>query len=357
MKIKFGILALSLVMLASCSTMTKTARVADVNTTTVSATVADIVPTVEHRITHTLRPSESISRGGMENIRQAVISEALEKYDADVLIEPQYVITKKRKLFRSEIISITVSGRPGCYTNFRSLPDSVWSNPVFRGAGSYRGTLACEGQPEGYALGLAGGLSGKWGSKRTNNADLSSHRGKGFAMYLTPFIGGGEFSCEHANMVSPAFGLFLTLGYQFNPYFYLGAGLGVNATGASDNIGNADHVPLSGAYIPLYGNVRVNFTKKKNTPFLEYKMGYGVGGSNASVGEGQVTSCALGYSWGNFDVAFQVLGHSHDYEYSYTEQHREYNYWTDRYEWKSYTRFEEETISLLQYGISFSFRL
>ncbi|MBQ2362025.1 MAG: hypothetical protein II287_00255, partial [Bacteroidaceae bacterium] len=52
--------------------------------------------------------------------------------NADLLVEPQFVISMKRGLFRKKVKSVTVSGRPAKYKNFRSLSDDVWTNKIFR---------------------------------------------------------------------------------------------------------------------------------------------------------------------------------------------------------------------------------
>jgi hypothetical protein len=53
--------------------------------------------------------------------------------NADLLVEPQFVYSIKRTLFGKEVTSVTVTGRPAKYKNFRSLPDKVWTDEVFRG--------------------------------------------------------------------------------------------------------------------------------------------------------------------------------------------------------------------------------
>ena len=133
MKKSFGLLALFAILLSSCQTITKTASTANIGASLQSATIAEL-EVDDQRITHTLVPSKEIQRGGLNNIKQAVEYDALNKYgNADILLEPQYVISKKQTLFGSKITSISVSGRPARYKNFRSLDDSVWCNPVFRG--------------------------------------------------------------------------------------------------------------------------------------------------------------------------------------------------------------------------------
>lgn len=119
-------------LLSSCTTMTKTANTADITSSLQSATVADL--DVQPRISYTMAPSKAVRRGGLDNIKRTVMSEALERNGAgDVLVNPEFTISKRRGLFSTKVTSVTVTGRPATYTNIRSFDDSVWCNPVFRG--------------------------------------------------------------------------------------------------------------------------------------------------------------------------------------------------------------------------------
>lgn len=105
--------------LASCSTVTQTARTTTTSVRTSSEAIADLK--VGERITETMYVTASIRRGGMNNIRHAVEKQALEKAgNADVLLNPEYVIYTRRGLFGSKVKKITVTGRPATYQNFRS---------------------------------------------------------------------------------------------------------------------------------------------------------------------------------------------------------------------------------------------
>lgn len=118
----------------SCTTTVKTttARTESVPYAMYNATVADLEVSPK-RISHTIVPSAEVRRGGLSNCKEACIQEALAKHgNADLLIEPQFVITMKKCLFSKKISSVTVTGRPAKYKNFRSLPDKVWTDEVFR---------------------------------------------------------------------------------------------------------------------------------------------------------------------------------------------------------------------------------
>lgn len=131
---KYLFFALAVVSLASCTTITKTARTESVPYSMYNATVADLKVAPE-RITYTIQPSEAIQRAGIANCKQAAIQEALTANgNADLLLEPEFVVNTKRVFFKTKVVSVTVSGRPAKYDNFRSMDDKVWTDPVFRGA-------------------------------------------------------------------------------------------------------------------------------------------------------------------------------------------------------------------------------
>lgn len=129
---KFILCALAAVALASCTTTTKTARVESVPYSMYNATVADLEVSKD-RVTYTYSPSKDIQRAGLVNCKQAAINDALTANgNADMMLEPQFVIGKKLTFTGIKITSVTVTGRPAKYKNFRSMDDKVWCDPVFR---------------------------------------------------------------------------------------------------------------------------------------------------------------------------------------------------------------------------------
>lgn len=135
--------------MVSCQTITKTAKTVESPASLLSATVADLEVSPE-RITWSTVPDASVRRGGLENVKQAAIQQALlENGNADVLVDATYSVTTTRFLLFNWVSSITVSGRPATYKNFHSLNDSVWCNPTFRH--SYRNSAKQGG-------GVLGGL-------------------------------------------------------------------------------------------------------------------------------------------------------------------------------------------------------
>lgn len=292
MKKGFGLFFLFAILLSSCQTVTKTARTADISSSLHSVAVADL-EVADQRVTHTMTPSKEIRRGGLDNIKQAVEYEALTKHgNADVLLEPQYVISKKRTLFGSKITSISVSGRPAYYKNFRTLNDSVWSNPVFRGVKVAK---------------RSGFRKRSYAVESTNS--VQSYRSKGFAGYVTPFIGHGmiDIEADHGDVSGTqetfTMAALLSGGYQLNSYLYLGIGAGIDYEFDGGEV-----------YIPFFVNPRLYFSKKKKALFYDLKIGYSI---NTEDDGGLFAGWALGYSFGKMDLAFQLLHYERVGEYEY----------------------------------------
>ena len=328
------------VFFSSCNTINKTARTAETQSNLKSATVVDIVPATEQRITHTVHPGKALLRGGENNVRQAVEHEALVKYgNADILLEPQYIVEKERRLFRTKITSITVSGRPAYYTNYRALHDSVWANPVFNGM--------C--LPPSKALSFGGSKLGLVGLQRNSTNNTPAYRTKGFAKYLTPFLGASSWFCRHGDGPGVSLATLFTLGYQFNPYFYLGAGAGLNACGGPkvEDVYYMEHGNLRGVSLPIYVNARINLSKKRNTLFFDGKYGSSFIGTAAVGGRGYFCGLAAGYSLGDVDIALQYF---YNVKRNYTYKEQMSSYWGDDY-WNY-----NEDVELSQFGISVGFR-
>lgn len=129
---KFFLVALAAISLASCTTTTKTARVESIPYTMFNANVADLQ--VADRVTYTYTPDKAVRRAGLPNCKMAAISKVLsDNGNADLLVEPQFVVSKRTNFWGTKITSVTVSGRPAKYVNIHSLSDDIWKDPVFRG--------------------------------------------------------------------------------------------------------------------------------------------------------------------------------------------------------------------------------
>mgnify|MGYP003502709721 FL=1 len=120
--------------MASCTTVTKTATTANVPSSLLSATVADLEVSND-RVTFEYVPSVEVRRGGPANVKRAAEQELLntKAKGYDLIVEPQYTMYQTSYfIFGKKISKIVVSGRPAKYKNFHSLGDDVWCNPTFR---------------------------------------------------------------------------------------------------------------------------------------------------------------------------------------------------------------------------------
>lgn len=111
-------------LLSSCSTTIKTATTRRINAPIVAAAIADIDIT-GGKITYTYTPPKGVWIAGVDNCINAAVSEALQNagQGADVLVEMQYTLVMKRGMIGNttgKVKSVTVTGYPARYKNFRS---------------------------------------------------------------------------------------------------------------------------------------------------------------------------------------------------------------------------------------------
>lgn len=78
--------------------------------------------------------------------------------------------------------------------------------------------------------------------------------------------GGYMFNLERTEASVHTIEFSTTHGYQFNPYLFIGAGVGLNLVSS----------PVDVMYMPLYLDVKANLTKTKISPFIELKIGHTV---------------------------------------------------------------------------------
>ena len=131
MKKYFFLFALAFIAV-SCTTTTKTARTESMPYSMYNANAADLQ--VGDRVTYSYTPTKEVQRAGLLNCKRAAISEALaQNGNADLFVEPQFIVSVKRSFFSTKVTNVTVTGRPAKYVNIRSLGDKVWTDPVFRG--------------------------------------------------------------------------------------------------------------------------------------------------------------------------------------------------------------------------------
>ncbi len=110
--------------LASCSTTTttSTATTLDVPTRVESINEADLVVS-DQVITYTYTPTKEVQKGGLKNVRNAAIAEALKANGSgDVLVHPNFQITMKVRPCRKTVSKVVVTGHVGTYKNFRPAP-------------------------------------------------------------------------------------------------------------------------------------------------------------------------------------------------------------------------------------------
>lgn len=283
---------LALFTFSSCETLEKTATTANISSDTKSATLADLK--VGERVTATMDVSKEIRRGGLNNIKQAVEAQALkEGGNADLLLEPQFIVEKHRGLIGSKVTKITVSGRPAFYTNFRSVPDSVWCNPVFRGAKVvYRNGSNSKDN----------NISKLNNFKDAYAANMVARSGWNAYVVLSGGYNKDEYEYnghdEGSNDGFDAMAL-LSVGYNFTGNWFVGAGSGVQYMDQGDRLG-----------VPFFGQVRYSlFKHKESTPFIDYKLGALLHTRNIDFQDkcGFFGCTTLGYSIGKFDVGVSFV--------------------------------------------------
>lgn len=118
MKIKVLTILLFAMFMVSCSTIKHTASTADIDNKVVTFTVAnlDVNPKkVEKTYSWSYNPFIRVS---VSNVKENVTAELVKESNADVLLEPQYIV-HKGGLFRGG--SVTVIGIPASYKNFHEM--------------------------------------------------------------------------------------------------------------------------------------------------------------------------------------------------------------------------------------------
>ncbi len=127
----FSVVAL---FMTSCSTVYKTAATRDVSAPIAAAVISDLDVSGQ-KITYTLVPSNKVRKGGLQNCINTAISEALAKNgDGDVLIETQEAIIQRYGLFGRKIKSVTVTGYPAKYKNFKSADEETVKAGIVSGS-------------------------------------------------------------------------------------------------------------------------------------------------------------------------------------------------------------------------------
>lgn len=112
--------SLTMLGLASCSSIKHTSTTEAVDTHIVSTNTANLA-VVPHKISYTFKPSKAVRRTGEKAVIKTAVAEALKANgNADVLVGFQYEIKKTKNFFgKTTIKYVTVEGYPATYKNFQ----------------------------------------------------------------------------------------------------------------------------------------------------------------------------------------------------------------------------------------------
>lgn len=120
--------------MTSCSTVYKTSSTRDVTAPLAAAVISDLEVS-NQKITYTLVPSKKVRKGGLRNCINTAISEALANNGGgDVLIETQEAIVQRFGFMGKKIKSVTVTGYPAKYKNFRSADEATVKAGIVSGS-------------------------------------------------------------------------------------------------------------------------------------------------------------------------------------------------------------------------------
>lgn len=115
-------LAVGMLTLASCSSISHTSTTIPVQTEIKSKSNADLSVS-QKKITYTFKPSKAVRRCGQKAVISTAVAEALKANgNADVLVAFEYEIKKTRNFFgKTNIKYVTVTGYPATYTNIKPV--------------------------------------------------------------------------------------------------------------------------------------------------------------------------------------------------------------------------------------------
>lgn len=121
---KLVLFAIVMVAMSACSAPTKLINTATHKKMAVSSPVAAVFADLsvsEKKISYFMMPSKTVSNGGFDNVVNTAVREALlANGDADVLVGLE---TQVKYDGKGQVESITVSGYPAKYVNFRNPGD------------------------------------------------------------------------------------------------------------------------------------------------------------------------------------------------------------------------------------------
>ena len=106
--------------LTSCTTVRKSATTIDIATKVCSPNSA-VLEVSEKRVTYKFYHEKRVRRGGLNNIKNTAVREALaENGDGDVLVDAKFDVTTRRGLMGTKVKSVIVTGYPAKYKNFKT---------------------------------------------------------------------------------------------------------------------------------------------------------------------------------------------------------------------------------------------
>ena len=117
-----------LMSMSSCAVKRMTSSEKDIEKAMISIAFADL-DVDNYKISYTYVPSKDVRRGGLSNCINVAIREALKKKgdDADILVETQEATVIRYGIFKNKIKSVTVTGYPARYKNFRSASEDTYN--------------------------------------------------------------------------------------------------------------------------------------------------------------------------------------------------------------------------------------
>lgn len=133
MKNVFGLLVVVLLCVTSCTTFKQSASQRNVAAPIVAVSYADL-DVSDQKITYTLRPTKKVRKGGLQNCINVAIAEALKANGGgDILVETQEAIVERVGFLGKKIKSVTVTGYPAKYKNFRPASTKTIDDAFVRG--------------------------------------------------------------------------------------------------------------------------------------------------------------------------------------------------------------------------------
>lgn len=136
------------------------------------------------------------------------------------------------------------------------------------------------------------------------SANAQTLQGKRYRGYVDICVSPGNDGVYH-DLNAMGYAAITSHGFQFNPYIFLGGGVGVHYC-------TFDHFNLEVA-VPIFANFRANFSSGKVSPYFDAKLGY-----SASEIRGLYASPSIGVRIGlkrkfgiNIQIGYSAQGYSY----------------------------------------------